>query len=105
MDRSALKNCMFQAAEGAGLRVVVQPRSGRSELGDVLGDRLKVRVRAAPVGGKANKELERFLAKLLGVPGVNVQIRSGSTGRRKDVLLLGVTLDQLSAKLADIANP
>jgi len=45
---------------------------------------LKVRVKAPPVGGKANKELVRFLSKVLGA---DVHLVRGETSREKDLLV------------------
>ncbi len=99
MDPPDLSRCIFQITGGAALRVSVQPRSGRTAMGPVVGDRLKIRLRAAPVGGKANRELERFLAKTLGTPAGNVRIHTGTSGRRKDVWITGITPGELLACL------
>ena len=45
---------------------------------------------AAPVGGRANRALERLLAKRLGVPNSAVSVVVGHTGRRKVVEVEGV---------------
>jgi uncharacterized protein (TIGR00251 family) len=41
----------------------VQPRASRDEIVGVIGDRLKVRITAPPVDGKANQHLIAYLAK------------------------------------------
>jgi uncharacterized protein (TIGR00251 family) len=55
------------------------------------GDALKVRVASPPVDGAANEALIRFLAATCGIPADSIEIRSGSTGRRKQILLKGVS--------------
>lgn len=65
------------------LHVRVQPRAGRDEIVGLLGGALKVRITAAPVDGKANTHLLRFLAKCFGVPPSRVELISGATGRNK----------------------
>jgi uncharacterized protein (TIGR00251 family) len=65
------------------LDLKVQPRASRDELAEVLGDRLKVRITAPPVDGKANDHLMKFLAKTFRVARSDVTMLSGQTGRDK----------------------
>ena len=53
---------------GVRLAVWVTPGGRRSEIGGVVDGRLRVRVAAPAVEGRANRELCRFLAATLGVP-------------------------------------
>lgn len=69
----------------------VQPRASRTEYAGLHGDALKFRVAAPPVEGAANKELCRFLAGAFGLPLSSVEIGSGAAGRRKRILLRGVS--------------
>ncbi len=50
---------------------------------------LKARVRAVPENGKANKALEKLIAKYFNVPKSSVQVRSGATGRLKTLVVFG----------------
>ena len=72
------------------LNVRAQPRSSRSGVDGVLGDAVKVRIRCAPVDGKANKELVETLAEAFGVPKSSVVFKSGETSKTKRILLRGV---------------
>lgn len=65
------------------LNIRVQPRASRDEIAGHLDARLKVRLRAPPVDGKANQQLIRFIAKLCGVSPGKVTLLSGTTGRNK----------------------
>ncbi len=65
------------------LNVKVQPRASRDELGEVLDDRLKIRITAPPVEGKANAHLLKYLATLFKVPRSRIHILSGERGRDK----------------------
>ncbi|HXF93758.1 MAG TPA: DUF167 domain-containing protein [Nitrospiraceae bacterium] len=76
---------------GAILFVHVQPKAARTEYVGLHGEALKVRVAAPPAEGAANEELCRFLAATFGLPRRAVEIGSGATGRRKRVLLRGVS--------------
>jgi uncharacterized protein (TIGR00251 family) len=65
----------------------------------VHGDRVKIRIAAAPVDGAANDELVSFLAKRLGVPRSRVEILSGETSRDKRVRIHGVGASEARKKL------
>lgn len=77
-------------AGGARLQVKVVPRSSRNEIGDVLGDLLKIKIAAPPVDSAANEELVAFLAKQLGVGRGAVQITHGQTSRNKTLAIQGL---------------
>ena len=64
----------------------VIPRSARVEIaGEMADGTLKIRLKAAPEGGRANEELCGFLAKHFGVVRENVKIVTGATAQRKRV--------------------
>ena len=73
------------------LNVRAQPRSSRSGLDGILGDAVKVRIRCAPVDGKANKELIETLAEAFDLPKSAVVFKSGETSKTKRILLRGLT--------------
>ena len=50
------------------LAVHLQPKASKDEFAGLHGDRLKIRLTAPPVEGKANAHLMAFLAKAFGVP-------------------------------------
>lgn len=88
-----------ETPEGVILNVRAQPRSSRSGLDGVLGEAVKVRIKCAPVDGKANKELVETLADAFGLPKSAVVFKSGETSKTKRILLRGVTPDQIAAKV------
>ncbi|MFC1810610.1 DUF167 domain-containing protein [Patescibacteria group bacterium] len=66
------------------LRIKVQPKSKESAIGDLMEDgTLKVRVKAAPEKGKANKEVIKLLSKKYSVRKSEVEIVSGKTDQIK----------------------
>jgi uncharacterized protein len=67
----------------------VQPGAARSEFAGEHGSRLKVRLAARAVDGKANEALIEFLASHYGVPKRNVRIVSGLKSRQKRVEIDG----------------
>ena len=67
------------------LELHVQPGAKKSEFAGMHGERMKVRLAAPPVDGKANAELVAFLAEHYGVAKSDVEILAGLTSRRKRV--------------------
>jgi uncharacterized protein (TIGR00251 family) len=90
--------------DGCRLRLRVIPRSGRDAVQGRHGDRLKIRLQAPPVGGKANRALLHFLARKLGIPSSSLSLAAGSAGREKTVLAAGVTAEAVRLKLCPDAE-
>ena len=72
------------------LAVRVTPKSSADRIEDVVPDEtgrnlLKMRVRAVPEKGKANRAIEKLLAKALGLPKSAVKVVTGETSRIKGV--------------------
>jgi hypothetical protein len=67
----------------------VQPRASRSGIAGAPGERLRVRLQAPPVDGRANAALVEFLAETFDVPRAAVTIERGLTGRDKRVRIHG----------------
>ncbi len=85
-----------ETAEGVIVNVRAQPRSSRAGIDGLFGaDALKVRIRSAPVDGKANKELIETLADAFGLPKSAVVFKGGETSKTKRLLLRGVTAAQM----------
>ena len=76
--------------DGLRLHLRVTPRAARSEVAGLHGDRLKIRLQAPPVDGKANRALLRFLADRLGLPAARLQLAAGAKGREKTVMVRGI---------------
>ena len=71
------------------LKIKVIPRSPRSEIAGTMADgTLKVRIKAVPEDGKANRELCAFLARHYGVPAEKVVLLAGATSTRKLVRIV-----------------
>lgn len=67
----------------------VQPGASRSEFAGRHGERIKVRLAAPAVDGKANDALIEFLAAHYGVAKRDVRILSGLKSRQKRVEIDG----------------
>jgi len=77
------------------ISVRAQPRSSKAGLDGVMGDAVKVRIRSAPVDGKANKELIETLADAFDLSKSCVVFKSGETSKTKRLLLKGLTAEQV----------
>ena len=87
---------------GASFAVRVQPGASREGVVGPYGDAVKIALTAPAVDGKANDALVRYLAGLLGVPRMSVEIASGALSRSKVVRVLGITAAGTMQKLMPI---
>jgi len=84
------------------LQVQVQPNSKRNEILGFDGRILKVKISAPPVDGKANKALIEFLSKFFGIRKSAITIEKGETGKKKTILLEGMTQSQIQERLKNL---
>lgn len=75
-----------KSADGVTLTIYVQPRSSKNAVVGIHGEALKVKLKAPPVDGAANKMCVEFIAKTVGLPKSAVEILSGHTSRAKRLL-------------------
>jgi len=88
-----------QRPEGVYLAVKVQPRSSKNAIGEVLGNELKIKVTAPPVDSAANEALIDFLADVLNCPRSAIRLIRGQTSRHKQLLIIGLSGDQVTQAL------
>lgn len=67
------------------LRLHVQPGAATDAVLGPHGDRLRVRIQAPPVDGKANARLRAWLAEAFALPRSRIEIVAGHSGRFKRV--------------------
>jgi uncharacterized protein (TIGR00251 family) len=85
--------------EEVHLRVRVTPRAGRDALAGWQDGVLRVRLAAAPVDGRANDALVRFLASCLHIPTRDVRLLAGERGRQKRLAVAGLSEAELRDRL------
>ncbi|NJE42153.1 DUF167 domain-containing protein [Thermococcus sp. GR6] len=87
-----------ETKDGAVILLYVQPKAKKNEIEgvDEWRGRLKVKIKAPPVEGKANKEVVKFFSKMLGA---EVEIIRGETSREKDLLVKGFSSKEVLKKL------
>lgn len=69
------------------LKIKVLPSSSKDCCSGWLGDAIKIKLKAPPENGKANKALIKFLSGSLGIPLKNIEIKSGLTLSNKVVVI------------------
>jgi uncharacterized protein len=81
------------------LHVHVQPGSGRAAVVGRHGTALKLRVAAAPEGGRANTASAELLAETFGLEPAQVELVSGPSSRVKQFKLRELDVDAFRARL------
>jgi len=76
--------------KGITFRVKVEPRSSRKGISGTIGDALKVKVHAPPVGGAANDQLIEILAEEFQLKKPAIKISRGHSSKDKIVEIEGI---------------
>ena len=82
------------------IAVKVVPRAAKDEIVGWLEGALKVRVRAPPENGRANRALETLLAEALGLKKNAVTVVGGQSAARKRVAIAGLTRAEIVGRFA-----
>ncbi len=69
------------------IKVKIIPNSPKNEIIGYIGQSIKIKIKAVPEKGKANKELINFLSKTLNIPKQNIEILHGHTSAQKTIKL------------------
>ncbi len=81
------------------LPIKAVPGASRDQIAGMLGERLKVRIAAAPEAGKANKAICTLIAQELGIKASSIEIHSGHTNPEKILLITDTPYDSTQALL------
>lgn len=88
--------------DGVLLSIKLQPRASANEIGEPLGEELRVKVTAPPVDSAANEALVRLLAEELDCPRNRVELVRGHSSRHKIVKLYGMSQESVTRKLSPL---
>lgn len=89
-----------ETPEGAIVSVRAAPRSSKAGIEGLWGDdAIKIKIKSAPVDGKANKELVEVLADEFRLPKSSVVFKSGETSKTKRLLLKGVSAEAVKERV------
>jgi uncharacterized protein (TIGR00251 family) len=86
-------------ADGLLLSVKLQPRASANEIGEALGNELRIKVTAPPVDAAANEALIKLLAHQLNCPRNRVELVRGHTSRHKTIRLHGLAAEDVLKSL------
>jgi len=85
-----------EQAGGVLLSVKLQPRASKNEIGEPLGDELRIKVTAPPVDAAANQALIHLLADVLDCARGRIELIRGQTSRHKLIRLTGFTVAEVA---------
>jgi len=85
--------------DGLLLSIKVQPRASVNEIGEPLGNELRVKVTAPPVDSAANEAVLRLLVERLDCARNQVELVRGHTSRHKLIKLHGLSAAIVIARL------
>ena len=83
------------------LDIYVQPNATKSAIVGLYNNALKIKLKALPVDGMANKEILMFFSKLLVLNKNKIKLINGEKSRYKKILISDVGLDYLN-RLKDV---
>jgi hypothetical protein len=78
-----------KSKKGITVKVKVETRSSQKGIAGLLGDTVKIKVQAAPVGGGANEELIKIISEEFGVRKKAIRIIQGKSSRKKTIEIQG----------------
>ncbi len=85
------KGLITPTKDGIQLNLRASPGAKHTSLAGTYGDgAIRLRVAAPPTEGRANSEIERFLASLLGIARSEVAVTKGASSRNKIVVVHGL---------------
>ncbi|HEY7088694.1 MAG TPA: DUF167 domain-containing protein [Tepidisphaeraceae bacterium] len=88
-------------AEQGGVRISVKvvPGASRDRIMGELGEALKIAVSKPPAEGAANAAVVELLCEVLLLPRGSVSILRGHRSPRKEILIRGLSVEQVVSKL------
>lgn len=73
------------------IEVLIQTKTSKDEITGFHDGRLKIKISAPPVNGRANKRLIELISRHFGIPKSNVDIIKGKSSRLKTVKVSGIS--------------
>ncbi|MGY5875031.1 MAG: DUF167 domain-containing protein [Candidatus Thorarchaeota archaeon] len=96
---------IWEIEDATYLRVIVKPKSKERTFVSEISDELVVlNLRSPAREGKANSELQKRLAKALGVSTSDIRIVAGHKSREKTVAITGISKDMIIESLIQLGN-
>ena len=93
------------AEGGTYVKLRVSPGAKSTAVKGLYGeDAVRISVAAPPTGGKANAEIERYLAQLFGTSRANVAVVKGASSRDKLVFVSGTAPEDVREGLVNLVR-
>jgi len=93
---------LISTPDGIALAIKVVPGSSRQRVVGEYADGLKITVTAAAERGAANEAVIALLAESLQIAPANVRIVRGHQSPRKEVLIVGLSSEEIERRLSSI---
>ncbi len=101
--RAGSEDFVRPAKEGVYVKLRVSPGAKSTRIKGLYGEgAVRLSVTAPPTGGRANGEIERYLARLLEVPRSDITVAKGGQRRDKLVFVRGFGADEVRTRLDDL---
>ena len=94
-----IPNFIRAQPDGTLLSVKLQPRASANEIGEPLGDELRIKVTAPPVDAAANQALVELLAEKLDCARGRIELVRGHKSRHKVVKLHGFKPEEVIRRI------
>lgn len=88
-----MKDWAAQTKDCILIKVHIVPNSSKTQIVGTHGDRLKLKIKAPPVDGKANEEIVSFLSKTLNIKKNQIELMTGQTSKSKNLLIKAFDID------------
>jgi uncharacterized protein (TIGR00251 family) len=75
-----------------------------NQIGEPLGNELRVKVTAPPVDAAANEALVRLVAQTLDCPRSKIELVRGHTSRHKVLRIFGLSEQEVTTKLSQVQS-
>ena len=89
-----------ETSAGLDIKVRAVPGAAKNEIQGLYDGALKIRLTTAPVDGKANRALIRFLSQILHIPKTHMALMQGKTSRRKTLRIYNLTKKQFLERIS-----
>ena len=77
--------------EKSVIKIKLIPRASRNEIVGIMDDgTIKIKITAPPVEGQANQAVIKYLADILKISAINIEIISGKTSHNKLISIIGI---------------
>lgn len=81
------------------IKMKIVPNASKNEISGWDSDFLKIRIKAPPIDGKANKALISYLSKLCGVSKNGISIIRGEKSRQKTIAFTSLEHSEVLGKI------